>query len=63
MLLDAQHLAVTRELRSDRHFDRTVIGTAVDPAQHGEAWRGGLNAVAVLLAGVDDFSTRSAGVS
>jgi hypothetical protein len=37
VLLDAQHLAVARNLRSDRYFDGPIIGTAVDPAQPGEA--------------------------
>jgi hypothetical protein len=59
MLFNAQHLAVTGDLRSDRRFDRSVIGTAVDPAQHGEARGGRLNAVVTLFAGVDDSSARA----
>src|SRR5271157_5664000 len=48
VLFDAHDLAVAGQFRSDRHFDRPVVRTAVDRRKHGEARRGRLDAVIVL---------------
>src|SRR6202030_1839406 len=55
MLLNATHLAVARQIRSDRHLDRPVVGAAVDCAQHSKTRGGGLNAVAALLIPAGDL--------
>src|SRR5271167_4066992 len=49
VLLDAPHLAVARQIRSNRDLDRPGVGAAVDRAQHRKSRGGGLNAVVVLL--------------
>jgi hypothetical protein len=58
VLFDAQHLAVTGKLRSDRHFDGPVVRTAVDRRQHGEARRRRLDAVIALHVRRSDFHAR-----
>src|ERR1700722_8153336 len=55
VLLDATHLAVARQIRSDRDLEGPVVGAAVDCAQHRKTRGGGLNAVAALLIPAGDL--------
>src|SRR5277367_2227854 len=57
VLLDATHLAVARQIRSDRDLDRPVVGATVDYAQHRKTRGGGLNAVVALLIHAGDLHT------